>query len=43
MAEVRLDVDLKRAAYKAFNEAKLLVEDALKTPVPSVRIPRKFS
>ena len=38
MADVRLDVDLKKAASKAFEEAKLLVEDALKTPVPSVRI-----
>ena len=32
MAEVQLDVDLKKAASKAFREARLLVEDTLRMP-----------
>ena len=37
MADVQLDVDLKTAASKAFEEARLLVTETLTTaPVPSV-------
>ena len=36
MADEQLDVELKRAASKAFKEARLMVEDALTTPVPTV-------